>query len=172
MIVHLFEPHSTYMEHDGFKYVEHGTAALVDEVRLRDRLRGHADRPKLLDALDTSRASAKTTTVVVMADHGEAFGAHIVAGKPAFFHGDNLYRELLNVPLMFRVPGAAPAKRDDVVQLIDMASHHRRPVRCRAPAELAGPQPRPGPRRQAARTAPGVLRDAPGSRMGSTRPSR
>jgi arylsulfatase A-like enzyme len=56
-----------------------------------------------------------------MADHGEAFGAHIVAGKPAFFHGDTLYRELTNVPLMFRVPGGAPAIRDDVVQLIDLA---------------------------------------------------
>ena len=119
MIVHLFEPHSTYMEHDGFKYVEHGTAALVEkydyEIAYEDAQIG-----QLLDALDAT-GLAKTTAVIVMADHGEAFGAHLVAGKPAFFHGDNLYRELTNVPLMFRVPGAPPCMRDDVVQLIDLA---------------------------------------------------
>ena len=119
MIVHLFEPHSTYMEHDGFSYVEHGTAALAEkydyEIAYEDGQIG-----QLLDAVD-QLGLAKTTAVVVMADHGEAFGAHIVAGKPAFFHGDNLYRELVHVPLMFRVPGNAPARRDDVVQLIDLA---------------------------------------------------
>jgi choline-sulfatase len=119
MIVHLFEPHSTYMEHEGFKYTEHGTALLAQkydyEITYDDALVG-----QLLDALDASGLAA-TTTVVVMADHGEAFGAHTVAGKPAFFHGDTLYRELTNVPLMFRVPGAQPAVRDDVVQLIDLA---------------------------------------------------
>jgi arylsulfatase A-like enzyme len=119
MIVHLFEPHSTYMEHEGFTYTAHGSAALVEkydyEIAYEDALIG-----QLLDALDTM-GLAPTTTVVVMADHGEAFGAHVVAGKPAFFHGDTLYRELTNVPLMFRVPGASPCKRDDVVQLIDIA---------------------------------------------------
>jgi arylsulfatase A-like enzyme len=119
MIVHLFEPHSTYMKHEGFTYTARGTAALVEkydyEIAYEDALIG-----QLLDALDTT-GLAKTTTVVVMTDHGEAFGAHIVAGKPAFFHGDTLYRELTNVPLMFRVPGAPPCKRDDVVQLIDVA---------------------------------------------------
>jgi len=119
MIVHLFEPHSTYMEHEGFSYTAHGTAALAEkydyEIAFDDQLIG-----QLLDALDTT-GLAKTTTVVVMADHGEAFGAHVVAGKPAFFHGDTLYKELTNVPLMFRVPGGPPCMRDDVVQLIDLA---------------------------------------------------
>jgi arylsulfatase A-like enzyme len=119
MIVHLFEPHSTYMEHDGFAYTEHGTAALVQkydyEIAYEDALIG-----QLLDGLDAT-GLAKTTTVVVMADHGEAFGAHLVGGKPAFFHGDTLYQELTNVPLIFRVPGGPPCMRDDVVQLIDLA---------------------------------------------------
>jgi arylsulfatase A-like enzyme len=119
MLVHLFEPHSTYMEHDGFKYVEHGTPSLAEkydyEIAYEDGLIG-----QLLDALDAT-GLAKTTTVVVMADHGEGFGTHIVAGKPSFFHGDNLYSDLIHVPLIFRVPGVAPASRDDVVQLIDLA---------------------------------------------------
>ena len=51
MIVHLFEPHSTYMEHDGLPYTEHGTAALEQkydyEIAFEDGLIG-----QLLDALD------------------------------------------------------------------------------------------------------------------------
>jgi hypothetical protein len=119
MLVHLFEPHSTYVEHDGFRYTEHGTPGLIQkydyEIAFEDGLVG-----QLLDALDTT-GLARTTTVIVMADHGEAFGVHQSGGKPAFFHGDTLYRELIHVPLMFRVPGAKPCRRDDVVQLIDMA---------------------------------------------------
>ncbi len=119
MLVHLFEPHSTYMQQPGFQYTERGTASLMQkydyEIAYEDTLIG-----ELLDGLEAS-GLAKTTTVVVMADHGEAFGTHTVGGKPAFFHGDTLYRELTNVPLMFRVPGGPPCMRDDVVQLIDVA---------------------------------------------------
>src|SRR5262249_645249 len=113
------EPHSTYMEHDGFRYTERGTAGLVQkydyEIAFDDAMIG-----QLLDALEQTGLS-KTTTVVVMADHGEAFGTHIVGGKPAFFHGDTLCRELIHVPMMFRIPGGTACRRDDVVQLIDMA---------------------------------------------------
>jgi arylsulfatase A-like enzyme len=119
MLVHLFEPHSTYMEHDGFQITEHGTAALAQkydyEVAFEDRLVG-----ELLDALDRT-GLAKTTTVVLMADHGEAFGVHRFAGQQMFFHGQTLFRELIHVPLMFRIPGVAPRKASDVVQLIDLA---------------------------------------------------
>jgi arylsulfatase A-like enzyme len=118
MIVHLFEPHSTYVEHEGFAYKEHGTAALVEkydyEIAYEDALIG-----QLIDELDKT-GLAKTTTVVVMADHGEAFGVH--AGEAGFFHGMSLYDELLHVPLIFRVPGGKKAcTRDDVVQLVDLA---------------------------------------------------
>ena len=109
MLVHLFEPHSTYMEHEGFPITEHGTAALAQkydyEVAFEDELIG-----ELLDTLDTT-GLAKTTTVVLMADHGEAFGVHTFAGERMFFHGQTLYRELIHVPLMFRVPGATPRTR-------------------------------------------------------------
>lgn len=119
MLVHLFEPHSTYMEHDGYTYTEHGTALLAQkydyEVAFEDGIIG-----QILDALDRT-GLAKTTTVVLMADHGEAFGVHTFAGQQMFFHGQTLYAELLHVPMMFRIPGAAPCKRDDVVQLVDLA---------------------------------------------------
>ncbi|HEY1556131.1 MAG TPA: sulfatase-like hydrolase/transferase [Kofleriaceae bacterium] len=117
MLVHLFEPHSTYMEHPGHTYREHGTAALVEkydyEVAFDDAIVG-----QILDELDKDGLAAKTT-VVVMADHGEAFGVH--PGEAGFFHGMSLYDELLHVPLMMRVPGGRPCTRDDVVQLVDLA---------------------------------------------------
>ena len=119
MLVHLFEPHSTYMEHPGYKYVEHGTASLMEkydyEIAFDDGIIG-----ELLDALAKDGLAANTT-VVVMADHGEAFGVHSVYGQADFFHGDSLYTELTHVPLMFRVPGGKACLVDDVVQLVDLA---------------------------------------------------
>jgi choline-sulfatase len=119
MLVHLFEPHSTYMTHPGFPITETGDAALEQkydyEVASVDARIG-----ELLEALAKTGLD-KTTTVVVMSDHGEAFGVHKFAGARMFFHGQTLYRELLHVPLMFRVPGVKPRTAEDVVELIDLA---------------------------------------------------
>jgi len=119
MLVHLSEPHSTYVEHDGYPITEHGTASLAQkydyEIAVVDKRIG-----ELLEALDKT-GLAKTTTVVVMSDHGEAFGVHRAGGKQMFFHGQTLYRELIHVPLMFRIPGVAPRRTNDVVQLLDLA---------------------------------------------------
>ena len=119
MLVHMFEPHSSYMVHDGFPITERGTASLMQkydyEISYQDSAIG-----KLLDHLDATGLS-KTTTVVLMADHGEAFGVHTFAGEKMFFHGQTLYRELIHVPLIFRVPGVEPRVAHDVVQMIDLA---------------------------------------------------
>jgi arylsulfatase A-like enzyme len=58
------------------------------------------------------------TIVVVSADHGEEFWEH---GR--FFHGQSLYDELLHVPLVVRLPGAARAGTvvDRPVRTIDIA---------------------------------------------------
>ena len=136
MLVHLFEPHSTYMEHPGFKYVAHGTASLVEkydyEVAFEDGLIG-----EVLDALDKDGLAANTT-VIVMADHGEAFGVHALYGQADFFHGDSLYAELTHVPLMFRVPGVAPCVAHDVVQLVDLAPTLAALFGATAPASWVG----------------------------------
>ncbi|MBA3398125.1 MAG: sulfatase-like hydrolase/transferase [Deltaproteobacteria bacterium] len=119
MLVHLFEPHSTYMTHPGYPITTRGDESLVQkydyEITVVDKHIG-----ELLDALDRT-GLAKTTTVVILSDHGEAFGVHKFAGTRMFFHGQTLYRELLHVPLIFRVPGVAPRTADDVVELIDLA---------------------------------------------------
>ncbi len=119
MVVHLFEPHSTYMTHDGFPITERGTASLMQkydyEIAVEDKLIG-----ELLDHLDKTGLAANTT-VVLMSDHGEAFGVHTFGGERQFFHGMTLYNEVLHVPLIFRVPGAKPRAATEVVQLIDLA---------------------------------------------------
>jgi choline-sulfatase len=119
MIVHLFEPHSTYMTHQGYPITERGTAALVQkydyEIAVEDKLIG-----ELLDHLDTTGLAANTT-VVLISDHGEAFGVHTFGGERQFFHGMTLYTEVLHVPLIFRVPGAKPRMAPEVVQLVDLA---------------------------------------------------
>jgi arylsulfatase A-like enzyme len=119
MWVHLFEPHSTYMVHDGYPITERGTAGLIQkydyEIAYTDVWVG-----KILDALAAS-GLAERTLVVVVSDHGEAFGVHTFAGQKMFFHGQTLYDELLRVPLIVRAPGAAPVRSDAVVQLLDVA---------------------------------------------------
>ncbi|HLL20989.1 MAG TPA: sulfatase-like hydrolase/transferase, partial [Kofleriaceae bacterium] len=119
MLVHLFEPHSTYMTHEGYEITTRGDESLMQkydyEIAVEDRFIG-----EILDALARTGLD-KTTTVVLLSDHGEAFGVHKFAGGRMFFHGQTLYRELLHVPLLFRVPGVAPRTADDVVELIDLA---------------------------------------------------
>jgi arylsulfatase A-like enzyme len=120
MLVHLFDPHSTYMEHPGFTYKGHGREGLMEkydyEIAFDDQHIG-----AILDELDKTGLAANTA-VIVMADHGEAFGEHTVYGQADYFHGDTLYAELIHVPLIVRVPGAATGcMRDDVVQLVDLA---------------------------------------------------
>ncbi len=76
---------------------------------------------RLLDAVDKNGLKDKTM-VVVVSDHGEAFGVHRFAGQTMFFHGQTLYDELLRVPMLIRVPGVKPAVVDTPVMLVDLAT--------------------------------------------------
>ena len=119
MVVHLFEPHSTYVEHEGYPITERGNEALKQkydyEIAVTDTYIG-----QIIDALDKT-GLAKSTTVIVMSDHGEAFGVHEFAGERMFFHGQTLYNELIHVPLIIHVPGQPGRRHDNVVELIDLA---------------------------------------------------
>ena len=55
------------------------------------------------------------TIVAVVADHGEQFGAHSLVG-----HGNSLYRQLLHVPLVVRIPGKAPSHVANAVSIVDL----------------------------------------------------
>ncbi|MGH9175010.1 MAG: sulfatase, partial [Vicinamibacterales bacterium] len=75
------------------------------------------------------------TLVVFTADHGEEFLDH---GRT--FHGQSVYGELTQVPLMMRWPGVLPAGRvvDDVVQTIDIMPTLLAISGLAAPAEVQG----------------------------------
>lgn len=69
---------------------------------------------RLLEALRRS-GQLDRTLVVVVADHGEEFYEH---GN--WRHGNQLYSEVVHVPLLFRIPGQAAAKRTDLAMLVDV----------------------------------------------------
>jgi choline-sulfatase len=110
---HLFEPHSSYMEHPEFPSDLRGVEGLEErydyEIAFVDKWVG-----KILASLESS-GLRQNTAVVVLADHGEAWGEH-----KHYFHGQDLTEEQLRVPLIVSIPGAKPTTIDDEVSLIDV----------------------------------------------------
>jgi hypothetical protein len=96
--VHYFDPHSARKKRERYddltKAFDVGFAGLVGGLKRRE----------LWDS----------TILVVIADHGEAFGDH---GN--YTHGSSLYDEQARVPLIIRVPGAPPRSVDLPVSTID-----------------------------------------------------
>ena len=114
LFVHLFEPHSTYVRHKGFRITRKGVKGLQQkydfEVKFVDIWIG-----KLLAGLKEAGLE-DNTAVIVFSDHGESFGEHRL-----YFHGQALYNEVINVPLIVRVPGARKRVVKDTVALLDIA---------------------------------------------------
>ena len=111
---HLFEPHSSYMTHKEFPSSgASGASGLMEkyahEIAFVDSWVG-----KLLAALEAT-GLAKNTAVVIMADHGEAWGEHKV-----FFHGQDLFVEQLRIPLIIAIPGRAPIVSEVPVAALDI----------------------------------------------------
>jgi len=110
---HLFEPHSSYMEHPEFPSSLSGVQGLEEkydyEIAFADLWAG-----KIVAALEETKLD-RNTAVVVFGDHGEAWGEH-----KRYFHGQDLTEEQLRVPLLIVVPGQKPAVIDDEVGLIDL----------------------------------------------------
>jgi choline-sulfatase len=113
MWTHLFEPHSSYMEHPEFPTKLSKVAGLEEKY---DYEIAFVDLwiAKIIKTLEETGLD-KTTTVVVWADHGEAWGEH-----KRYFHGQDLTEEQLRVPLIVAVPGKAPVMAEDEVALVDV----------------------------------------------------
>jgi choline-sulfatase len=111
---HFLDPHDRYMPHEKDKEPIFYGKSMRDrydaEVTFTDRHVG-----KLLDFI-AQRPWAKHTAIIVTADHGEAFGEH---GQYA--HGFELWENLVRVPLLISVPGAAPRKIDAARSAVDLA---------------------------------------------------
>ncbi len=111
---HLFEPHSSYVPHKEFPTSLSGVPGLMEKY---DYEIAFVDLwlKKLFASLDELGLS-KNTTVVILADHGEAWGEHKL-----YFHGQDLFDEQLRVPLIIAVPGQTPRVVTDDVALVDVA---------------------------------------------------
>lgn len=91
---------------------------LRDDVDAYDRTIREADTlvAGFLRALDESGLGSQTV-VVLVSDHGEAFGEHGITS-----HGYGFGQEQLHVPLVFRGPGVEAGRRVDTpVSLVDVA---------------------------------------------------
>ena len=97
--VHLFDAHDPYRPPEPFRSMFPGQPYL-GEVATVDAQVG-----RLVSWLKESN-QLENTWVVVLADHGEALGAH---GEAT--HGVLLYDETIRIPLLIRPPGGLPSKR-------------------------------------------------------------
>jgi arylsulfatase A-like enzyme len=131
MWTHLFEPHSSYMVHKEFPTSLTGVTGLMEkydfEIAFTDRWVG-----KLVDAVK-ELGLAESTAIVIMADHGEAWGEH-----KHYFHGQDLFEEQLRVPLIIMVPGQAARRIDDPVSLVDVGPTLLELVGAPVPANMRG----------------------------------
>jgi arylsulfatase A-like enzyme len=108
--VHFLDPHKQYLEHPGYSTFGDDPRALYDgEIAFTDHHIG-----RVLDALAASPAAGRTV-VIFTGDHGEAFGEH-----GFYFHGREIWDEVVRVPLVIHVPGVKPrtvARRTSNVDL-------------------------------------------------------
>ncbi len=70
----------------------------------------------IVDALDELGLSDRTL-VVFLSDHGEGLTEHGLLD-----HGQNLYRELMQIPLLWSMPGLAPGAVEDPVSTMGLAN--------------------------------------------------
>jgi tetratricopeptide (TPR) repeat protein len=109
LFVHYYDPHDPYEPPAPFAaqwkddvysgevaFADHGVGQLLEKLK---QLRAYDD-----------------TLIVVTSDHGEMLGEH---GEQN--HGFFIYESALRVPLVLRVPGAAPRQVEQAVSLIDIA---------------------------------------------------
>jgi arylsulfatase A-like enzyme len=133
LFVHFFEPHGRWIKH---KEHDFGTADTVAgrHINKYDSEIAYVDTyiGKLVASLK-AQGLYEDTVIVLTSDHGEAFKDHGL-----FFHGQNLYNEVIKVPLLVRVPGWKPRRIEGPVSLIDLAPTHLDLVGLTIPTDFEG----------------------------------
>jgi arylsulfatase A-like enzyme/Tfp pilus assembly protein PilF len=111
--VHFYDPHAPYLSHGDPAGGEESSAwsRYEGEVRFVDEFVG-----KIIDDLK-SGGLYENTVVLIVGDHGEAFGEHKEEG-----HGIFCYEESLRVPLIIHNPRLfkTPARIAERVRLVDV----------------------------------------------------
>jgi arylsulfatase A-like enzyme len=148
--VHYFDPHAPYEAPPGFARPSTERVPVAGKTlppgvpsfaRLADLIRGYRGEVVYVDA-ELARLVAAlrdlglldATAVVVTSDHGEGLGDHGLLE-----HGENLFDELVRVPLVVRAPGIARGQRlAGAVQLEDLAPTALELLGLPAPAGIDG----------------------------------
>jgi arylsulfatase A-like enzyme len=130
--VHYFDPHDPYDPPPGFARPPGEPVPLEGKqlprqlasfAQLADAIRGYrgdvaytdAQVGRLVEGL-RRLGLLDRTAIVLTADHGEGLGDHGLLG-----HGENLFEELLHVPLIVRAPGVPAGRRlEGTAQLEDV----------------------------------------------------
>lgn len=103
---------NTYMQFiDGTKQEDRAYLRMLYDMKisLMDKKLG-----QFLDYLSSSRVK-DNTIIIIMSDHGEAFGE-----RGSFLHDDSQYNETIHTPLIIRVPGIEGKDISSVTQNIDI----------------------------------------------------
>lgn len=106
--VHYLDPHDPYTRHPDFDFGPTDSDRYDSEVAATD-----ASAADLLAAL-RRLALDEETIVVVMSDHGEAFGEH-----QSRYHASTVYDEQIRVPFLIAIPGVAGRAIEATTSLLD-----------------------------------------------------
>ncbi|HVS18544.1 MAG TPA: sulfatase [Planctomycetota bacterium] len=108
--LHYFDPHFPYIRHGDPEQPEGDTEEdYRGDIAFTDEWIG-----VLLDELERLGA-ADDTLVVLLSDHGEEFRE-----RKKLRHGFTLFREVVHMPFIARVPGTAPRRVSEAVSGVDV----------------------------------------------------
>ncbi|MBK8251001.1 MAG: sulfatase [Gemmatimonadetes bacterium] len=115
-LVNLMDPHlKTRADTSTRRRYPHDERGLDDYREAMRYLDGEMDR---LFSVLAAHGSLDSTLVILTSDHGELLGEHGLHG-----HAQSLYRDVVHVPLLLRLPGRVPATRiARAVSLRDLAA--------------------------------------------------
>lgn len=124
--VHLYDPHHPYTPPE--PYASRFRASPYDgEIAFADAQVGR------LFAYLQERRIYENALIVLASDHGEGLGEH---GEKT--HGFFIYNSTLHVPLIFKIPGAAPRVVEEDVSLVDVMPTILQALKLRIPSAVQG----------------------------------
>lgn len=116
---HFFDPHAQYVPHkEAPDFSKDSTGAANGQTRqIYDQEVWYTDKHigRVLDYV-ASQPWGEDTAIIMTADHGEAFLEHGMA-----WHGQQIWNELVHVPLFVYVPGQPPQRVKEKRSHIDVA---------------------------------------------------